>query len=263
MGAYNPLTVRGSLRCAVRKAIISLSDGSARNQSAGDFSFERWQQSRRRTWAKVLTQKKATKEVQKGATKEPQKKATKEVQKGATKEPQKGARTGLQKGVRTELHKGARKGLQKGARKAPSKKKKRLTSRQTKPSSTRKRSSKHRKRSASTRRRSRNGRGSNHRRRSAYKRSYKRSTRGQSARRIQKGSRMRAQEYEAIESYGDRENIEMLLGESTRQVHSTRRRKEKATEEESTYANAKLDLRELNRAEAFKLLKETAAVMVV
>jgi len=74
---------------------------------------------------------------------------------------------------------------------------------------------------------------------------------------------MRAQEYEAIESYGDRENIEMLLGESTRQVPSTRRRKEKATEEESTYANAKLDLRELNRAEAFKLLKETAAVMVV
>merc|ERR1712086_1089329 len=259
MGAYNPLTVRGSLRCAVRKAIISLSDGSARNQSAGDFSFERWQQSRRRTTTKVLTQKKATKEVQKGATKEPQKKATKEVQKGA----------------RTELHKGARKGLQKGARKAPSKKKKRLTSRQTKPSSTRKRSSKHRKRSASTRRRSRNGRGSNHRRRSrngrgsnhrrrsAYKRSYTRSTRGRSARRIQKGSRMRAQEYEAIESYGDRENIEMLLGESTRQVPSTRRRKEKATEEESTYANAKLDLRELNRAEAFKLLKETAAVMVV
>merc|ERR1712086_814009 len=239
MGAYNPLTVRGSLRCAVRKAIISLSDGSARNQSAGDFSFERWQQSRRRTTTKVLTQKKATKEVQKGATKEPQKKATKEVQKGA------------------------RKGLQKGARKAPSKKKKRLTSRQTKPSSTRKRSSKHRRRSASTRRRSRNGRGSNHRRRSAYKRSYKRSTRGRSARRIQKGSRMRAQEYEAIESYGDRENIEMLLRESTRQVPSTRRRKEKATEEESTYANAKLDLRELNRAEAFKLLKETAAVMVV
>merc|ERR1712086_1244688 len=182
--AYNPLTVRGSLRCAVRKAIISLSDGSARNQSAGDFSFERWQQSRRRTTTKVLTQKKATKEVQKRATKEPQKKATKEVQKGATKEPQKkatkevqkgartglqkgartglqkgartepqkGARTGLQKGARTELHKGARKGLQKGARKAPSKKKKRLTSRQTKPSSTRKRSSKHRKRSASTRR---------------------------------------------------------------------------------------------------------------
>merc|ERR1712086_1099953 len=112
--AYNPLTVRGSLRCAVRKAIISLSDGSARNQSAGDFSFERWQQSRRRTTTKVLTQKKATKE--------PQKKATKEVQKGATKEPQKGARTGLQKGARTELHKGARKGLQKGARKAPSKK---------------------------------------------------------------------------------------------------------------------------------------------
>merc|ERR1712086_613295 len=119
--AYNPLTVRGSLRCAVRKAIISLSDGSARNQSAGDFSFERWQQSRRRTTTKVLTQKKATKEVQKRAT----------------KEPQKGVRTGLQKGARTELHKGARKGLQKGARKAPSKKKKRLTSRQTKPSSTR------------------------------------------------------------------------------------------------------------------------------